>query len=426
MGWDDSNHMDERADSSSQTEQARLQVLRSYAVLDTPTEAAYDQLVALAAQVCATPIALISFVADDRQWFKAKCGIGATGTARDIAFCAHAILHEHTMVVEDAHLDPLFRDNPLVTGPPHIRFYAGVPLRSRDGYALGTLCVADTLARALTRPAQVALETLARQVEAQMEMRLQLREVAQLGLELARQRDAIQRLEQQKRDLIGLVVHDLKSPLTCILAEAEFIGEDTTLVGESKAAMATIVTAAEAMHRLVLDLLDIGRSEDGELQLKPSDIDIDAIMAEAQRHATQHAATQGTSIRVTSTPSRFIVHADRNLIRRVIENLLDNSLKYGRGTRIELVARIGEEGLEVSVSDHGPGVPVSQRATIFSKYAQLDRDKVHTERGSRGLGLSFCKLAVEAHGGRIWVEDGEPTGARFCFVLPVQCTLVSS
>jgi len=152
-------------------EAARLEVLQRYAILDTFPEQAFDDLVRLAALICGTPIALVSLVDHDRQWFKSKIGIDDDQTSREVSFCAHAILDESVMVVPDALEDKRFRNNALVTGAPQIRFYAGAPLITEQGHALGTLCVVDRVPRTLTDDQKSALKSLSRLVVAQMELR---------------------------------------------------------------------------------------------------------------------------------------------------------------------------------------------------------------------------------------------------------------
>ncbi|MGW8393056.1 GAF domain-containing protein [Pseudoduganella sp. HUAS MS19] len=142
-------------------EAERLAALYALLLLDTPPEERFDKIVAFAAEEFDVPIALISLLDTNRQWFKAAIGLGGTcETGRDISFCGHAIMRSEIMVVEDALLDQRFADNPLVTGPPHIRFYAGAPLILANGYALGTLCIIDTRPRQLDPLALAILSTL--------------------------------------------------------------------------------------------------------------------------------------------------------------------------------------------------------------------------------------------------------------------------
>ena len=166
-----------------ENEADRLRILYQYEILDTISEQAFDELTELASSVCETPIALISLVDQDRQWFKAAVGLNVRETSRDVSFCAHAILDRNVLVVPDAARDARFADNPLVTGSPHIRFYAGAPLVTPEGPALGSLCVIDRVPRAFTAKQERALEILSRQVVTQLRLRRALENLARLNAE---------------------------------------------------------------------------------------------------------------------------------------------------------------------------------------------------------------------------------------------------
>jgi GAF domain-containing protein len=166
-------------------EEQRLKELRLYAVLDTPPEKAFDNITELAARIFKTPIASVTLIDEDRQWFKSCVGLETREVGRHIAFCAHAILEDGVMVVPDARADARFADNPLVTGEPHIRFYAGAPLVTSAGHAIGAVCVIDTKPRGITAAQMNELRFLAQQVILTVEAR-------------KRQRDAERAQEERK------------------------------------------------------------------------------------------------------------------------------------------------------------------------------------------------------------------------------------
>jgi GAF domain-containing protein len=185
-------------------EKKRLQVLWQYDVLDTVPEEVFDDLALLAAYICGAPIALITLVDEDRQWFKSKVGISVNETSRDISFCGHAILQSDLFIIPDATRDRRFADSPLVKSAPKIRFYAGAPLVTPDGHALGTLCVIDSVPRELSSDQKSALRVLSRHVMTQLELRRHSRELAtahkvhdQLESDLKKAQAEIERLRSR-------------------------------------------------------------------------------------------------------------------------------------------------------------------------------------------------------------------------------------
>ena len=212
----------------------RLKALERYDILDTNAEADFDELVKLASQICDTPISLVSLIDSTRQWFKAKIGIESNETSREVAFCAHGILKNELMEINDATQDNRFYDNPLVTGDLGIKFYAGMPLTTSDGFNLGTLCVIDTKPKVLSDYQKEALKTLGKQVIAQLELRYKLHLLSTKQNELE---DTIETLNETRNRLIetervaslGQLVaglaHEINNPISVIKANVQIINE---------------------------------------------------------------------------------------------------------------------------------------------------------------------------------------------------------
>lgn len=243
-------------------EAERVEALRRYELLDTEPEAPFDELVQLAAQICQVPISLISLIDPLRQWFKAKTGVGVCQTSRDIAFCAHAILQRDLFEVPDALGDVRFATNPLVTGEPHIRFYAGVPLIDRDGHALGTLCVIDRVPKRLSAQQKQALMVLARQVVAQFELRLRDRQLATQVAKLAQsdfQRSQFLVAAEQTSD--GIAFLDEAGRFTYVnRALAAWYGyEPSELIGKSWKDLFSDTWIAEIDNTAFAGLKETGR-----------------------------------------------------------------------------------------------------------------------------------------------------------------------
>jgi len=195
---------------SLSTESARLAALNRYAILDSEPEQSFDDLVSLAAHICQVPMAMLSLVDDHRQWFKSKLGVQVRETPRENSICAHAIQQGDLFIVPDTLQDARFCENPLVTGEPHIRFYAGTPLINEDGYALGTLCVVDREPRQLDAEQKEAINALGRLALRQMELRMNLQLLKDALNDRTREEHAreleLKRLEEKLVRVLGLKI----------------------------------------------------------------------------------------------------------------------------------------------------------------------------------------------------------------------------
>ena len=247
-------------------EKERLRALQSYEILDTEPEAAFDDLTELASQLCGAPVALVSLLDAHRQWFKSHHGLDASETPRDLAFCAHAILKPGPLVVPDALADERFRDNPLVTGEPRVRAYAGVPLVDPDGHALGTLCVIDHAPRTFTPEALEVLQRLGRQVVAQLQLRRALRHARESA-------------ETQSRFLANMS-HEIRTPLNGVIGLTGLL-LDTHLATQQRELVATVRDCGEHLLALVDDILDYSKLEAGKLVLESTAFDLKALAERA-------------------------------------------------------------------------------------------------------------------------------------------------
>lgn len=265
----------------------------------------------------------------------------------------------------------------------------------------------------LTKPVRPT-ELLVR-VQAALKLRRMSADLREHYELVRRQRDDLMRLQLQKERLSAFIVHDLKNPVTAMDLQAQVLMADAELPQRARDAGKQIRSEARSLMRLILNLLDVSKAEEGKLKPRPSKVQLDALGRDVLETVELKARTAGVTLQHSfEAPT---VYADSDLLRRVVENLLDNAIRHiPRGGRIVLssVARAGTT--ELRVEDNGPGIPAEMRERIFDPFVQIE-GKESATRGGRGLGLTFCRLAVEAHGGKIWIEDANP-GARFSLSLP--------
>ena len=380
-------------------ESERLAALHSLELLDTPPDQALDDITELAAHICDAPIALITLVDSNRQWFKSRFGLELTETAREFAFCALAIADPtDVMVVEDATQDPRFAGNPLVTGYPGIRFYAGAPLVTIDGFPLGTLCVIDRKPRGLEHPHLLALRALRRCVISEFE----LRRVA-LGLQAA---------NADLQAFSAALAHDLQAPLRAMQGFSKMLHADPGLTESQRQLVGRIGDSSQRMVAVVEALLRLFRSPREPLQRE--DVDLSALAREVGEELRRHYTDARAELRVHEG---LRAHGDRTLLRQVMENLLSNAFKFTSataGARVEFGAHDKDGVLHYFVRDNGPGFDMARARRLFQPFERLP------EAGAfpgTGIGLSTVARIIRRHAGKVWAESQPGAGATFYFTL---------
>ncbi len=251
-------------------------------------------------------------------------------------------------------------------------------------------------------------ELIAR-VEASLKLRRIAVERRDLYSQLKQQRDDLLRLQLQKEQIHAFLVHDLKNPVSTIGLYAELLLRDRQGSERSHQAGASIRTECRTLLRMIMTILDIARADAGQLEPARQPVALEPLIDEVTREFELQAKAAG--VRLTRELTAATVHADPDLIRRVLENLVENAIRHApEGSEVALTARPAERGVELRVQDAGGGVPPEQRERVFERFVS---GSSQVTPANRGLGLAFCQVVVQAHGGRIWVEDAAP-GAAFC------------
>ncbi|MDB4983243.1 MAG: hypothetical protein JWM82_3995 [Myxococcales bacterium] len=246
----------------------------------------------------------------------------------------------------------------------------------------------------------------------------QLRNVAVIS----EQRDALVAAHREKEELTALIVHDLKNPLSSILSNVQFALSQEGLGADERDSMLDVLRASQSMVRMVMNLLDISRSEDGALVPHMAEFDVPQLLGEIVSEMERRIEDKEQKLTLALAPGLGLMTADRDLVRRILENLVDNAYKYGpRRATIALEASVlaastggAADTLELRVRDQGEGIPMAFRQKIFEKYARIGARSAHEVRNSHGLGLVFCRRAVDVHGGELWVEENAGKGSCFC------------
>ena len=404
-------------------EQERLEALRRYGVLDTAAEADFDAITSLLSAICETPIALVSLVDRDRQWFKSSVGLDASETPRDLAFCAHAILQDEVMIVPDATQDSRFADNPLVLEEPKIRFYAGAPLVTPGNLAIGTLCAIDIKPRKLSASQLQAIKTLSRHVVTLLELRLKLQETQQLNQQLQASRIALEKMTIQRNQLFANINHEMRTPLSAIMGFTRRLQkriQNEQVPSYVPEGLAMIANAAESLGTLVDDVLDISKVDAGKMQIEPTRFNPVELLQRVVATVSIKAEERNIPLLMDvadGVPGTLV--GDAKKISQILLNLLSNAVKFTpSGKQVRIHCEYENAQLIFVVQDEGVGIPKEDLARIFQPFVQSSNQSQSEVKGT-GLGLAIVKAMVELMHGKISVSSTVNVGTAFTIKLPL-------
>lgn len=371
--------------------------------MDTIPESDFDEITMLASQICDTPIALVSLVDDRRQWFKSHHGLAVRETPKDIAFCSHAIhTPDKPFVVFDSRLDVRFHDNPLVVGEPHVIFYAGMPLVTPEGNALGTLCVIDKEPKDISDRQLAALKALSHQVMCQLELR---RKNAQLKLTYDELNSNFYDIEQ----FASVAAHDLRSPLHNITTLVDHIFDEysSDFSDDLSMFLGHIKTSSLQLSRLVDAILEYSRSTQVITNRK------EAFELKDVVNSVIQLLKPPANVTIKSPEYPVPLLSSRIAIKQILLNLVNNAIKYNNkpGAVIEIGFDEDADNYYFRVADNGPGIPERDLQHIFNLFQTV---KSNRESGT-GIGLSIVRRLIKKLQGDISVESTVGQGTTFSF-----------
>lgn len=393
----------------------RLQALQALELLDTPPEQAFEDLVKLASQICGVPISLISLLDSDRQWFKAKTGLEARETPREMAFCGYAIHGEDILEVHDAREDPRFQDNPLVRSDPNIRFYAGMPLSTSDGHKLGTLCVIDNKPNALSASQRFALQTLAQQVMTQIELRMAVRRIQDTLGEVEQKRERLEELRDIQDRLLSVLAHDLRNAFYSLEGLLDLLAEEEMEPEEQANLIQVMRQSLNAVRSLFDELLAWANGRiKGPEEVAPQPV---YQMAQKELARLKDAAKKKDVFLDNQLPPTLHAAISPDRLGFVFRNLTQNAIKFtGNGT-VKLSWVEQPAGGTLVIQDSGCGMSSLQLNKLFDWELKSSSPGTAGEQGS-GVGLLLCRDFVNEWGGRIWAESEEGEGSTFSVFIP--------
>lgn len=420
-------------DSLIINDSARIAALQRLHLLDTPPDAAFDRLTRMAARFLKAPVSLVTLVDRDRQFFKSQIGMDEPWASRretplSHSFCQHVVSSGEALIIEDARKHPLVASNPAITDM-NVIGYAGLPLRTRDGYTVGTLCVIDHQPRAwaeddialLTDLAAAAMSEIQRgeayeswlRAEQQM-LTMQQRQTQELETMNAR----LLELERVRTDMIRVAAHDLRNPLGLVMGYSELMLEESDLLAEHHREFVTsILRSGQKMLTLIKDILALERvtATQNENYQAITFSDLAREVFEANRDAARRANLDYTFM---TEDKPLTTSGDLGQLREAIENLISNAIKYTpAGGKVAVRAWRQGDHILFQVEDSGYGIPEDEQARLFQPFYRVHTDETY-KIGGTGLGLHLVKNIIDRHAGQVVFKSVYKQGSTFGFYLP--------
>lgn len=392
----------------------RQKELLLYEILDSDKEVEYDEITALAAQICGTDVSLMSLLDNDRQWFKSYFGLELIEAPRELAFCGHTINQENLddlFIVENAHLDEDFKDHPYVAEAPNVKFYAGACLLSKNGYPLGTLCVIDSKPVTLNDEQKKSLKTLAKCAQNLMELRRKDLYNKRLLKELGEKNSEL-------NQFVNIASHDLIHPVNNISSLSNVMIEDSTstLSDKSLTSLKFIKDSSERLIELIRSVSRYSKygTDKNYVSIK-SKLLFDNILNDINSYV------QSKKANVTIKDENSTIFGHEPELRILFQNLIINGIKFQQENsdpKIEINIKSDKLFTEISVSDNGIGIEKKNYSKIFDLFKRLE---VSEKYNGTGAGLAICKKIVASHNGCIEIESELGKGTTFKIKLPNKC-----
>ncbi len=415
-------------------ERERVSALQRYQILDTPPDGAFDSITELLSQLLDVPIVIASLVDTDRIWFKSHHGVAVSEIGREPGLCASAILGNEPYIISDTRLDPRSLTNPLVAGEFGLRFYAAVPLQTHDNFNLGTLCCLDFKPRTLTKAQIAVIESLAKVIMDQMELRLAARRVDELHQNLLESHETVQIQAEallkakelaedttmKKSAFLANMSHEIRTPMNGVLGMLDLL-RDTKLTPTQLNWVETAHRSGETLLEIINDILDFSKLESGKFEVEQVDFNLVDLVEDICALLANRAHVKGLELNcLVPIPMPLLWRGDPMRIRQVLTNLIGNAVKFTEQgeVSVSISQPTVTNGLRFEVRDTGIGISAEAQVCLFNPFSQADSATSRLYGGS-GLGLSISKKLVEFMEGAIGVDSASGKGSCFWCTLPL-------